>query len=42
MRGFVRSFKTHPVLTLGVMVLGVLEFAALQRSQLSSRTLVKQ
>ena len=42
MRGFVRSFKAYPVLTLGVVMLGVLEFAALQRSQLGSRALVKQ
>jgi hypothetical protein len=42
MRGFVRSFKTHPVLTLGAVVLGVLEFAALQRSQLSQRALTRQ
>jgi hypothetical protein len=36
MRGFVRSFRTHPVLTAGAMMLGVLEFVALQRSQLSA------
>lgn len=34
MRGFVRSLRTHPVLTAGAVVLGVLEFMALQRSQL--------
>lgn len=33
MRGFVRSFRTHPVLTVGTMMLGMLEFVALQRSQ---------
>jgi hypothetical protein len=37
MRGFVRSLRTHPVLTAGAMVLGVLEFVALQRSQLVAR-----
>jgi len=42
MRGFVRSFKAYPALTLGVVMLGVLEFAALQRSQLSQRALAKQ
>ena len=42
MRGFIRSFKAYPALTLGVVMLGVLEFAALQRSQLSSRALAKQ
>jgi hypothetical protein len=37
MRGFVRSLKAHPVLTVGSMMLGVLEFVALQRSQLVAR-----
>jgi hypothetical protein len=37
MRSFVRSFRTHPVLTAGAMMLGVLEFVALQRSQLAAR-----
>lgn len=39
MRGFVRSLRTHPVLTVGSVVLGVLEFVALQRSQLTARML---
>jgi hypothetical protein len=34
MRQIVRSLKTYPALTLGMVVLGVLEFAALQRSQI--------
>lgn len=34
MRQIVRSFKAYPALTLGAVVLGVLEFAALQRSQI--------
>ncbi|MDE0853957.1 MAG: hypothetical protein OSA97_06005 [Nevskia sp.] len=42
MRGFVRSFKAFPALTLGAVVVGVLEFAALQRSQLSNRALPRQ
>src|SRR5581483_5276240 len=37
MRGFVRSLKAHPVLTVGSMMLGMLEFVALQRSQLAGR-----
>ncbi len=37
MRGFVRSFKAHPVLTVGSMMLGVFEFVALQRSQFVAR-----
>jgi hypothetical protein len=37
MRGFVRGLRTHPVLTAGAVVLGVLEFVALQRSLLGSR-----
>lgn len=37
MRGFVHSLKAHPVLTVGCMMLGVLEFVALQRSQLVTR-----
>jgi hypothetical protein len=37
MRGFVRSLKAHPVLTVSSMMLGVFEFVALQRSQLASR-----
>lgn len=37
MRGFVRGFKTHPVLTVGSMMLGVFEFVALQRSQMTAR-----
>ena len=42
MRGFVRSFKAFPALTLGVVMIGVLEFAALQRSQLGNRALSRQ
>lgn len=37
MRGFVRGLKAHPVLTVGSMMLGVLEFVALQRSQMATR-----
>jgi hypothetical protein len=37
MRGFVRGFKAHPVLTVSSMMLGVVEFVALQRSQLKAR-----
>jgi hypothetical protein len=39
MRGFVRSLRAHPVLTVSSMMLGVLEFVALQRSQLTARAL---
>jgi hypothetical protein len=42
MRGFVRGFKAHPVLTVGSVVLGVLEFVALQRSQLTTRAIEKR
>ena len=41
MRGFVCGFKAHPVLTVGSMMLGVLEFVALQRSQMKARMLPK-
>ena len=42
MRGFVRGFKAHPVLTVGTMMLGMLEFMALQRSQLVGRAVAEK
>jgi hypothetical protein len=40
MRELVRSFKAYPAVTLGSVVLwGVLEFVALQRSQMKARML---
>ena len=41
-RELVRSFKAYPTVTLGSVVLwGVLEFVALQRSQMKARMLPK-
>jgi hypothetical protein len=43
MRDFVRSFKAYPTITLGSVVLwGVFEFLALQRSQIKAKMLPKQ